>query len=59
MVLLLTMKTKNNRKSEKMLKYTQFCNAERARAFFKTAARASEAGDFLNIFSRFLRLIFL
>ena len=42
-----------------MMKYTQFCNVERAQAFFKTAARASEAGDFLNIFSRFLRLIFL
>ena len=33
-----------------MLKYAPFCNLQRAQAFFKIAAQASEAGDFLNIF---------
>ena len=32
-----------------MLKYTQFCKFWRAQTFFKIAAQASEAGDFLNI----------
>ena len=36
-----------------MVKFTQFCNFEKAQGFFKIAARASEAGDFLNIFLRF------
>ena len=36
-----------------MFKYTQFCNFERAQAFFKIVAQASEGGDFLHIFLRF------
>ena len=36
-----------------MLKFTQYCNFQRAQAFFSIAAQASEAGDFLNIFLLF------
>ena len=45
-----------------MLKYAQFCYFHRAlrkTSILRIAAKAFEAGDFLNIFLRFLRLIFI
>ena len=55
------MKTEKNFKSEKMLKFSQFCKfystfkdlLEKS-TFLKIAAEAFEAGDFLNIFWGFL-----
>ena len=59
-VLQLIMKTENNFKSEKKLKFTQFCSFKELQnksAFLKLAAQEFETGDFLNILE-FLRFIF-
>ena len=55
MALPLIMKIQKNFKSEKMLKYAQFCyfyRALRKTSILRIAAKAFEAGDFLNIFLR-------
>ena len=59
-VLQLIMKTENNFKSEKKLKFNQFCSfkeLQKKSAFLKLAAQEFETGDFLNILE-FLRFIF-
>ena len=56
MVVPLIMKIEKNFKSGKMLKSAQFCyfyRALRKASVLKIAAKASEAGDFLNTFLRF------